>query len=307
MARDASNMPGALFSTRVTGALAASLHARAGAARWGVSIDRFHEALERTVAKRFGDEASARKALEAFVEGLHHEDLALAIGCADGAETAWEAFVERYWADFTRAARAMAGDAEGDEICSALMADLFARSPDGEARRPLFDYFHGRSRLSTWLRALASRRHVDRIRATRRLEPLEDESGERQLPARQDPPGDPDSGRLVGVLREALGRGLAALPPRDRLRLAFYHADGLTLAAIGRQFGEHEATVSRKLQRTRDRLRAEVDAALRDTCRLGPDEIARCYEDAIAAGGLDLAALRPDTVDAQVAGSSNVP
>jgi RNA polymerase sigma-70 factor len=304
MLRNASDTQGSAVGTRVTGAAAAALHARSGASRWGVTIDRFHQAVERVVAKRFGDQPCSPDALDGFLQSLHAEDFGLAIGCAEGAETAWETFIERYWPDLTRAARAMAGEAEGDEICSALMADLFARSADDAARRPLFDYFHGRSRLSTWLRALASRRHVDRLRATKRLEPIDEEADPPE--PRRDNPGDLDSPRLVTALRDALRRALAALPARDRLRLAYYHADGLTLAAIGRQFGEHEATVSRKLQRTRDQLRAEVDQALRDECRLGADEIARCYEEAIAAGGLDLGALRADTVGAQGPGPPNV-
>ena len=43
---------------------------------------------------------------------------------------------------------------------------------------------------------------------------------------------------------------LDALAPRDRLRLAYYYVEELTLAEIGKLLGEHEATVSRKLERT---------------------------------------------------------
>ena len=176
-------------------------------------------------------------------------------------------------------------------FCSALMADLFARSADASARRPLFDYFHGRSRISTWLRALASRRHVDRLRATKRLEPLDDDAAERGAVDRVDP--DPTRRVWSRPCGRPCDERWPMLPSRDRLRLAYYHADGLTLAAIGRQFGEHEATVSRKLHRTRERLRADVDEALRQAYNLGPDEMAQCYEDAIAAGGIDLADAAP--------------
>ena len=51
----------------------------------------------------------------------------------------------------------------------ALIADLFGLDAKGTGqRRSLFDYFHGRSKLSTWLRALLSRRHIDALRAGRR-------------------------------------------------------------------------------------------------------------------------------------------
>ena len=48
---------------------------------------------------------------------------------------------------------------------------------DGE-RRSHFRYFHGRSSLSTWLRAVLSQRHVDRLRSTRRQDPLPEVSAE---------------------------------------------------------------------------------------------------------------------------------
>jgi hypothetical protein len=95
-------------------------------------------------------------------------------------------------------------------------------------------------------------------------------------------------------VERALDAALAGLPPRDRLRLAYYHADDLTLAAIGRLLGEHEATVSRKLQKTRDQLKAAVDEVLTRELRLGPEERRACYEHAIDAGGFDVARLRTD-------------
>ncbi len=52
--------------------------------------------------------------------------------------------------------------------------------------------------------------------------------------------------------------------PRDRLRLAYYYVDDLTLAQIGKLLGEHEATVSRKLERTRADLKRCVEVALRE-------------------------------------------
>ena len=266
------------------------LHARAGAARWGLTIDRFHETLARVAARRFTGPAPTPREVEGYLETLHLEDLALARGCADGLDVAWEAFVDRHWRDATRAARVIAGDAEGDEIADALLADLFARGGPGSARRPLFDYFHGRSRLGTWLRALVAQRHVDRLRATRRLTTFEDGDAETRPSA--DPSPEDQPGRLGGHVERALDAALAALPPRDRLRLAYYHADDLTLAAVGRLLGEHEATVSRKLQRTREQIKAAIDAVLTNELRLGPDERRACYEQAIVLGRFDIASLK---------------
>ena len=66
----------------------------------------------------------------------------------------------------------------------------------------------------------------------------------------------------------------------------------MTLAQIGRQLGEHEATVSRKLTRIRQTLRERIDAALRDELRLGPDEIRACYRQALEDGTVSARGLR---------------
>jgi RNA polymerase sigma-70 factor (ECF subfamily) len=282
----------AMRGTWLDAAAAQRLHARAGAARWGLTVDRFHETLERVTTRRFTGTTPPAREVDGYLESLHLEDLALARGCADGFDVAWEAFVERHWRDVTRAARAIAGDADGEEIADALLADLFARGEAGSARRPLFDYFHGRSRLATWLRALVSQRHVDRLRATRRLTSFED--GQADAWPSSDPSPEEQPAGIGARVERALECALSALEPRDRLRLAYYHADDLTLAAVGRLLREHEATVSRKLQKTREQLKAAIDTVLTTELRLGPDERRACYEQAIQLGRFDIARLKVD-------------
>ena len=75
---------------------------------------------------------------------------------------------------------------------------------------------------------------------------------------------DPDRDRFLAILQAAVTAVLAALDPRDRLRLAYYYVNDLTLAQIGKLMGEHEATVSRKLERTRREVRQRVEALLRE-------------------------------------------
>jgi hypothetical protein len=105
-------------------------------------------------------------------------------------------------------------------------------------------------------------------------------------------PPDPDRGRLAAALQQALDTALSGLEPQDRLRLAYYHVDEMTLSQIGRQLGEHEATVSRKLTRIRQTLRDSIDAALRDGLRLGAEEIKACWRQALEDGTVSPRGLR---------------
>jgi len=153
-------------------------------------------------------------------------------------------------------------------------------------RKSLFDYFHGRSKLGTWLRAVLAQRHVDEIRRARRTEPLENEVGEENIHIaalraphlERDPANDPQRANHLAILQAALAAALSSLDPRDRLRLAYYYADDRTLAEIGRLLGEHEATASRKLERTRRDVRARVEASLRERNKMSEAQLRACLE-----------------------------
>lgn len=221
------------------------------------------------------------------------DDLALARACADGDEDAWDRFVRDYRPLLYRSADALDPAGGAREVADALYADLFGlKEKDGE-RQSLFRYYQGRSSLATWLRAVLAQRYVDRLRATRRIAPLPEEDSAAALRA-PDPAiaPDPDRQRLLTAIRRALGRSVAALAPRDRLRLACYYADGSTLAETGRALGEHEATASRNLGRTRRAIREDVERRLRQDDRLSEAEVARAFECvAEDAGTLDLQSL----------------
>ena len=82
----------------------------------------------------------------------------------------------------------------------------------------------------------------------------------------------------VRLVRQALGCAIARLTARERLRLAIYYVQDLTLAETGRVLQEHEATVSRQLARTRRAIRTAVEQQLRDEAGLNDDQVAACFE-----------------------------
>ncbi len=268
---------------RLPAALVQSLWRKASVSpAWRLTQERFAQALERSAAQRFRDSAAEARAVAAYLHSLHLADLALACACSDGDEQAWEFFMKTYRPELYRAARAIAGESQGRELADSLYAELYGLEERGAKRRSLFDYFNGRSKLGTWLRAVLAQRHVDELRRARRVEPLDEANDPPEKPeglsgVRSDAP-DPERTRYLALMQAALTEVLAGLAPRDRLRLAYYYVEGLTLAQMGRLMGEHEATVSRKLERTRREVRERVDSLLREAKRLSEAQVRLCYE-----------------------------
>jgi RNA polymerase sigma-70 factor len=268
--------------------LAARLHRRAGADRWGVAPGVFLEALAGGAGRVFDDRDPTPRELAHVLESLHLEDLALAVACAAGHDAAWEHFVREYRSILYRSADAIDPAGGARELADSLYAELYGVNERGGTRRSLFHYYHGRSSLATWLRAVLAQRHVDRIRAHRRLEPLPDEETAPAV-AVSAPPPDPDRPRLLSLIKDGLAEALSRLGARDRLRLGCYYGQELTLAEIGRLTGEHESTVSRHLARTRRTLREDLERQLRHEAKLSDAAIAQCFEYAMDdAGTIDL-------------------
>ncbi|HKW01531.1 MAG TPA: sigma-70 family RNA polymerase sigma factor [Vicinamibacterales bacterium] len=263
------------------------LHAQANAERWHVPLAPFSAALAASAGKAFATGDYDAREVERYLTSLHLEDLALACGCAAGDEDAWEHFVGEYRPPLYRAADAMDPSGGARELVDALYGDLFGVATSGADRQSLFRYFHGRSSLATWLRAVLSQRVVDRARAAKRHEdlPAEDSPQAIAAPERLD---DPERDRDLHLLQDALAHAVNGLETRDRLRLRCYYAQGLTLAETGRLTRESEATVSRHLAQTRRTIREDVERRLH-AIGLTDAQIALCVATATAdAGPMDV-------------------
>jgi RNA polymerase sigma factor (sigma-70 family) len=295
------------------------LFADSGAASWGLRPDQFAAALELSATRRFGDEPPATAKLEAYFSTLHLQDLALACACAEGRANAWDYFVSTFRGYLRSAAGAIlrcpSDSPASCELADSLFADLYGLG-QGPSRCSLFRYFHGRSSLKTWLRAVLAQRHVDSIRASRRFTDIDAVDGHATISASQSatrpqvstanagPLQDPHRAELVALFRRALEVALALLDAGDRERLRLYYAAEETLAAIGRKLDEHESSVSRNLERTRRELRHHVEAALRKgssspyqpatAAGLSEEQIALCFEYAAEDAPIDLDKLLPD-------------
>jgi len=282
------------------------LYAQSNAGRWGLSRDSFTVSLTRSAEKRLSSGSLVPDQLEEYFSSLHLEDLALATACLENCEAAWEHFVGAY-RGYLRSAAAAVLRCSSDspaacDLADSLFAELYGLTDGARREGSLFRYFHGRSSLKTWLRAVLTQRHIDAIRAGRRFESLEDDESNRHAP--QNPArvsvrtDDPHRERYITLFVRALQRALAALNPRDEQRLRLYYAKEQTLAEIGKELGEHESSVSRNLDRIRLALRRTVEETLRNGCPaangsaaevgLSDAQIALCFEYASADASFDL-------------------
>jgi RNA polymerase sigma factor (sigma-70 family) len=281
------------------------------AARWGVSYGRFTAALERSAKKALAPGPVTPQKLQEYFGALHLEDLVLATACADGVDAAWEHFFSIY-RPYLRAAaaailRCKAGSAEACDLADSIFSELYGLAPGNAAERSLFRYFHGRSSLKTWLRAVLAQRHIDSIRAGRRFEALlGDETGDARPqipPGPETLPGDPHRDRYLASFTRALQTAIDGLESHQKERLRLYYAEEKTLSEIGRLLGEHESSVSRHLDRVRRDLRQAVEGILRHGLAaangfaaqppLSEAEITLCFEYSAGDTPIDLDKLLP--------------
>lgn len=288
--------------------MAEQLYAQSQASRWKLALEQFTSALERSARQSGAAESTSPQKLYEYLSSLHLEDLALAVACAAGCESAWEHFFATYRQYLYSAAAAItkrpASDAYARELADSLYGALYCRETS-IGRVSLFTHFHGRSKLSTWLRAVLAQRYIDILRQEKRLEGLEDEEDLEKafLPKQKSDwePADPHRSRYLHLLTDALKEAIDSLAQVDRTRLLSYYLKDHTLAEIGKAMNEHEATASRKLERIRQEIREKVVAILKtgrsaengQATEPGLDDaqIQLCFEYATQAWPFDLSHL----------------
>jgi RNA polymerase sigma-70 factor, ECF subfamily len=218
------------------------------------------------------DEGFRRKA---FLQ-IHHEDLFLAIACSRADHIAWEYFADDYFPILKQYALHTCGNAsESEDLAQEITAKLM-NEPNRLAG------YNGRGSLAGWLRVAVSHAAIDRYRRRRRevsLEELQENGAQSVLvdPAKDGGEEDLDS-RWGPVISGIVGEKISGLSSRDRLILGLHYLRGVSLKTIGLQFGIHEATVSRWLDRVRREIRKQVENELRKKHGLRAGEIKSLWE-----------------------------
>ena len=233
-----------------------------------------------------GPAPAARKAVEEFLTSINIEDLCLATACARGDEAAWEDFFRDYRSYLVNIARTMTQDASAaEQLADSTFAELYGLRESGGARVSKFSFYSGRGSLRGWLRAVVFQLSADLHRQTSRFvqtEEAEDMDRLARVAEHQPNVGSSEMEfvrqRYRAGVADGLRRAIGELEGRERLLLAYYYYDEMTLREIGQIFHVHEATISRWLTKVQKRIRKLVEKSLTRDHKFNRREVSEAIE-----------------------------
>jgi RNA polymerase sigma-70 factor (ECF subfamily) len=205
----------------------------------------------------------------AAIAALAIEDLYLAQACAGGAAAALEAFAATCDATLHGCLRGMSLAADQiEELVQEVRAKLFVAA-DGP---PRIATYSGRAALRSWVRTIATRAAVDRLR--KKDETPADDAMLDGIPDRADDPELAHFRRTYHAeFKDAFEEALATLDVRARNVLRHHFVDGLTVDEIGALYGVHKTTAFRWLEAARVALAKRTRAAFAARVKTLPDEL----------------------------------
>jgi RNA polymerase sigma-70 factor len=273
-----------IFDKEISSAVARIAH------RYSVTDDEMAAALYSSAKKCLSGERAETAELLATI---NCEDLCLAVACAKGDEAAWEDFFRDYRNYMVNMARGMTQDAgAAEQLADSTFAELYGLRESSGARVSKFSFYSGRGSLRGWLRAVVYQLSADSHRQTSRFVQTEEPEDLDRL-VRVDAPSRAPSGEVAFIreryraaVADALRAAINALEPRERLLLAYYYYDELTLREIGRMFNVHEATISRWLTKVQKRIRKLVEKNLARDHHFNRREVSEAIE--LAAEQMDI-------------------
>jgi RNA polymerase sigma-70 factor (ECF subfamily) len=236
--------------TGATSGRAGILSLVAGQVRFRFALDT--EAFADYVAA-FAVSAAPGVPPDEHVRRLSLDDLYLAAACARGEDAAWEECLARHGGFLRAFARRFLKEPAASDVTDQVIADLWER---GKMAR-----YQGRSTLRTWLGSIVAHAALNALKAARRTLPLERADGGYRSTTRGAP--DTEAGPERSLLEELVKEAMEGLPAVGKLLLLLYYEQGLTLDEMAAVLGGSKAALSRKLQRTRDELRASIDSLSR--------------------------------------------
>ncbi|MEO0601634.1 MAG: sigma-70 family RNA polymerase sigma factor [Myxococcota bacterium] len=158
------------------------------------------------------------------------------------ADRAFEALVEQHYALVWSICRSVLSErALADEVVQDVFVGLWQHGP------PTGDV----GEIRAWLRTVARRRAIDRLRQRTRQTRLHAAASHR----------DPEP--VDGTAHVAIGEAMGRLPDDERALLVRFHIEGASSKAVAEELGISDAAVRKRLSRARESLRVVYEEELR--------------------------------------------
>lgn len=193
----------------------------------------------------------------------HEQDLNFVHEVLGGNSSAAEALRDRYQGRLVvfLCARG-ASVTEAEDLVADLWSDCFAAPANGQT---LLQKYQGRCALGSWLLTVATNRLIDlKRRHNFRVEvAAANRSAEDFFDRRPQPESLPREESLQKLLRRAVQHAFSEADAESVLMLKLVHLHRLTQREIAQMWGCHESKISRALDVTREKMRSDVLAGLK--------------------------------------------
>jgi RNA polymerase sigma-70 factor (ECF subfamily) len=196
-----------------------------------------------------------------YVRSLSLDDLYLAHSCAARDDRAWAECGRVHFGFMREFARRFLSAADAAELTDQVIADLWQK--EKLAR------YEGRSSLRTWLGAVVAHAALQAGKVARRREADVERSRQQAFVAGNEPEDQQSAGLLARIAAEAI----EALPADQKLLLLLHYEQDLSLDRIAPILDTSKATLSRRLKRIREDLRAVIERLARDRYRSSGQQV----------------------------------
>lgn len=288
------------------------------APNFGVRIECFKESLKKTAHKFLFNASAEHPSLEEtkdFLNSIKHDDLFLALACANGSERGWWEFDQQHRSYMERVARHLAStEIDAQEVIDVVYVELYGtRVVDGE-RVSKFASYSGRGSLRGWLRTVIWHSLVDLHRASHdevSLDEMTEMIGEGTAHSNFAETEFGGENQVVDQITRqryrkatlsAIENSFAELDNHEKLLLLYYHVENLKLREIARLVEEptsplrdwfqrksaareknpstriHESTIMRWLEKTYSKVLNLFRSKLVGEHSMKDEEIEICIE-----------------------------
>lgn len=206
---------------------------------------------------RHWNQARRRQTLVRWLDYVQPKDLHLALACCQSTPGAIGAFEDHYKRTIERLLNRYQGPTlPAEDLLQSLREKLFVSTPNRQAK---IHSYSGQGFLQNWLRVTGTRTFIDLLRKRnkqddRELQPLNEQQFLNVPDDLQDMELDFLKREYREQFKEAFAAAARSLSSHQRNLLRQHIVFGLTVEQIGKLYGVHTSTASRRVAKAREAL-----------------------------------------------------